>query len=82
MFLLGDGLESTVTEFGARIDELEVDLLERPSLGLHEKRLRRERFAVSESAANRIGTEMRKQLQSYHFKIIRVSHSTKFFGST
>ena len=39
VLLLGDGLESTVTEFGAGIDEFEVDLLERPSLGLNKQRL-------------------------------------------
>ena len=55
MFLLGNGLESTVTEFGARIDEFEVDLLQCPSLGLHKKRLRcggekEKRFTIDDKA--------------------------------
>ena len=37
--LLGVGLESSVTELGGGVDELEVDLLQSPLLGVGQQRL-------------------------------------------
>merc|ERR1719422_852440 len=37
--LLGVGLESSVTELGGRVDELEVDVFQGPLLGVGQKRL-------------------------------------------
>lgn len=37
--LIDSGLEATVSEFGTGVDELEVDLLQRWSLGVHQQGL-------------------------------------------
>ena len=37
--LLGVGLEPSVTELGGRVDELEVDVLQGPLLGVGQQRL-------------------------------------------
>lgn len=37
--LVDGGLEAAMSEFGASVDELEVDLLQRRSLGVHQQGL-------------------------------------------
>lgn len=38
--LFGMGLEATVAPLGARVDPLEVDVLESDALGVHQQRLK------------------------------------------
>lgn len=39
--LVNGGLEATVSEFGAGVDEFKIDLLQRRSLGVHQQGLRK-----------------------------------------